>query len=272
MKKLLFVLGSAVSLVAQTGLPTQCSLGVLRMETAGPNIGDIYKCYPTNTWVLLSSGGGGGGGSVTSVGWTGGIVSVGSPTTTPAFTVAGTSGGIPYFSSASTWASSAALGANLPVIGGGAGVAPSTGTRSGNTTKFGTTGTPSSGKCVEWDSSGNLVTAASNAACGSGGGGTYVGGLTGTIVISGSNVDVDLAVVPGLANANTFTGLQTVANLVRTTPVAFSALPSCASGTEGAMRAVTDSSTATWGATITGSSTNHVLAFCNGTNWTVAAK
>lgn len=67
-----------------------------------------------------------GNGTVTSVGFTGGIISVATATTTPAFTVAGTSGGIPYFSSASTWASSAALTANAIVIGGGAGVAPST--------------------------------------------------------------------------------------------------------------------------------------------------
>jgi len=67
-----------------------------------------------------------GNGTVTSVSWTGGIVSVATATTTPAFTIAGTSGGIPYFSSASTWASSAALAANALVIGGGAGVAPST--------------------------------------------------------------------------------------------------------------------------------------------------
>lgn len=68
----------------------------------------------------------GGTGTVTSVGWTGGIVSIATATTTPAFTIAGTSGGIPYFSSASTWASSAALAANAIVIGGGAGAAPST--------------------------------------------------------------------------------------------------------------------------------------------------
>lgn len=67
-------------------------------------------------------------GSVTSVGFVGGLISVGTPTATPAFTVAGTSGGIPYFSSASTWASSAALGANGIVIGGGAGAAPLTST------------------------------------------------------------------------------------------------------------------------------------------------
>jgi hypothetical protein len=74
----------------------------------------------------------GSGGSVTSVAqtFTGGLISVsGSPITTSgtlALTVAGTSGGIPYFSSASTWASSAVLAANALMVGGGAGVAPST--------------------------------------------------------------------------------------------------------------------------------------------------
>lgn len=75
----------------------------------------------TLTWVSV-----GGTGTVTSVSFTGGLISVATATTTPALTVAGTSGGIPYFSSASTWASSAALAANAIVIGGGAGVAPST--------------------------------------------------------------------------------------------------------------------------------------------------
>ena len=62
--------------------------------------------------------------------FTGGIISVGgSPITTSgtlALTVAGTSGGIPYFSSATAWATSAALAANAIVLGGGAGAAPAT--------------------------------------------------------------------------------------------------------------------------------------------------
>jgi hypothetical protein len=58
------------------------------------------------------------------------LISVsGSPVTTAgtlALTVAGTSGGIPYFSSGTTWATSAALASNALMVGGGAGVAPST--------------------------------------------------------------------------------------------------------------------------------------------------
>ena len=107
-----------------------------------------------------------GSGTVTSVAqsFTGGIISVGgSPVTTTgtlALTVAGTSGGIPYFSSATTWATSAALASNALVVGGGAGVAPSTittgtgvvtalGVNTGTTGAFvvngGALGTPSSG-------------------------------------------------------------------------------------------------------------------------------
>lgn len=65
-----------------------------------------------------------GSGTVTSVGFTGGLISVATATTTPAFTVAGTSGGIPYFSAASNWASSGVLTASALVLGGGAGAAP----------------------------------------------------------------------------------------------------------------------------------------------------
>lgn len=69
----------------------------------------------------------------------------------------GTSGGVPYYNSSTTIASSGALTANLPVIGGGAGNPPTSGTRTGNTTEFASwTGTKTSGACVEIDASGNL--------------------------------------------------------------------------------------------------------------------
>lgn len=119
-----------------------------------------------NTLNIPQYTGGGGSGTVTSVAqtFTGGIVSVaGSPITTSgtlALTVAGTSGGIPYFSSGTTWASSSALAANSLMIGGGAGLAPSTittgtgvvtalGVNTGSAGAFvvngGALGTPSSG-------------------------------------------------------------------------------------------------------------------------------
>ena len=95
------------------------------------NISDM-KLYAKNSGgtVTLLASSSGASGSVTSVAqsFTGGIVSVaGSPITTSgtlALTVAGTSGGVPYFSSASTWASSTALTQYGVVIGGGAGAAP----------------------------------------------------------------------------------------------------------------------------------------------------
>ena len=58
-------------------------------------------------------------GTIKGATFTGGLISVsGSPTL--AFTVAGTTGGIPYFSSGTTWASSGVLTANGVVLGGGA--------------------------------------------------------------------------------------------------------------------------------------------------------
>jgi hypothetical protein len=106
------------------------------------------------TWTTPTTG------TVTSVSFTGGIITVATATTTPAFTIAGTSGGVPYFNSGTTWATSAALAASALVIGGGAGAAPSTtttgtgvvtalGVNTGTAGAFvvngGALGTPSSG-------------------------------------------------------------------------------------------------------------------------------
>lgn len=85
--------------------------------------GDSSTKLATTAFVAAAISGFGDG-TVTSVSFTGGLISVATPTTTPALTVAGTSGGIPYFSSASTWASSAVLPAGDFVLGGGAGAAP----------------------------------------------------------------------------------------------------------------------------------------------------
>lgn len=58
-------------------------------------------------------------------------------------------------------------------------------------------------------------------------------------------------------------------DVLKITPVAFSSLPTCNAGAEGTIRPITDSSSAVFNATITGGGANHVIAYCNGTNWTV---
>ena len=72
------------------------SIGLVAPGTSG----NVLTSNGT-TWISVSPVGGVGTGTVTNVSFTGGLISVGTPTSTPALTVAGTSGGIPYFSSAS---------------------------------------------------------------------------------------------------------------------------------------------------------------------------
>jgi hypothetical protein len=145
---------------AAGSVPYQTASGTTTLLAAGTDGYVLKLAAGVPTWAAGASG------SVTSVAqsFTGGLISVsGSPITTSgtlALTVAGTSGGIPYFSSATTWATSAALAANALVIGGGAGVAPSTittgtgvvtalGVNTGSAGAFvvngGALGTPSSG-------------------------------------------------------------------------------------------------------------------------------
>lgn len=89
----------------------------------------LYGLDSLGNEVLI--GPGGGTGTVTSVGLSVPASSIfgatGSPVTTSGtlgLTVAGTSGGIPYFDTTSTLSSSAALSANELVLGGGAGASP----------------------------------------------------------------------------------------------------------------------------------------------------
>ena len=131
----------------------------------------------SNTSGAISISATGTGGTVTSVAqsFTGGLISVaGSPITTSgtlALTVAGTSGGIPYFASGTTWATSAALAANAIVLGGGAGAAPATtptgtgvvtalGVNTGAAGAFvvngGALGTPSSGTVTNLTGTANI--------------------------------------------------------------------------------------------------------------------
>lgn len=115
-----------ISLYYSTTASAAPTAGNLANGELAINITDGKLYYKDNGGVVQTLANKNNTGTVTSVSWTGGIVSVANGTTTPAFTIAGTSGGIPYFSSASTWATSAALAANALVIGGGAGAAPAT--------------------------------------------------------------------------------------------------------------------------------------------------
>jgi hypothetical protein len=152
--------GTSAFTAATAGTDYQAPITLTTTGTSGA------ATFVGNTLNIPQYSGGGGSGTVTSVGqsFTGGLISVaGSPVTTSgtlALTVAGTSGGVPYFSGASTWASSAALASNALVVGGGAGAAPATvttgtgvvtalGVNTGSAGAFvvngGALGTPSSG-------------------------------------------------------------------------------------------------------------------------------
>jgi hypothetical protein len=166
--------GAAPSVGTRTGNTTQFATWTGATTAA--------RCVDTdvngNLQITAGDCGTAGVSSLTGTGVVTNSVSTGAVT----LTVAGTSGGIVYFSSASAWASSGALTASMPVIGGGAGVAPTVGTVTGNTTQFATwTGATTASRCVDTDVSGNLhITAAD---CGSAG----VTSLTGSGVITNSS-------------------------------------------------------------------------------------
>ena len=150
--------GASGSVTSVTGTSPVVSSGGTTPAISMPAATTSVNGYLTSTdWTTFNNKG---SGSVTSVSFTGGVVSVATATTTPALTVAGTSGGIVYFSSGTTWATSAALAASAIVLGGGAGAAPATtttgtgvvtalGVNTGTAGAFvvngGALGTPSSG-------------------------------------------------------------------------------------------------------------------------------
>ena len=112
--------GTGQSLYAVGDILYASTTTALSKLSVGSNGQVLTLAAGVPTWSAGSSG------TVTSVSFTGGLISVATATTTPALTVAGTSGGIPYFSSTSTWATSSLLAASSLMIGGGAGAAPST--------------------------------------------------------------------------------------------------------------------------------------------------
>jgi hypothetical protein len=135
-----------------------------------------------------------GTGTVTNVSFTGGLISVATPTTTPALTIAGTSGGIPYFNSATTWASSAILAATGLVIGGGAGTAPATNTAltfSGATLTVGLAGTSSGILSLAGSTSGSATITA-----------PAVAGTATNVLVSSNNIQAPSAFVVNALNGS----------------------------------------------------------------------
>lgn len=147
--------GSGASLTASSGGVIYSGASAMAVTAVG-STGQVLTSQGGSApiWATPSSG------TVSSVSFTGGLISVATATTTPALTVAGTSGGVVYFSSASTWTSSAVLASQALMVGGGAGSAPSTvttgtgvvtalGVNTGSAGAFvvngGALGTPSSG-------------------------------------------------------------------------------------------------------------------------------
>ena len=66
--------------------------------------------------------------------------------------------------------------------------------------------------------------------------------------------------------------VTTINGIMKLPGVAFSALPACGSSNGGLVAQVNNSTTDTWGATVSGGGSNVVVAFCDGANWTVMAK
>jgi hypothetical protein len=161
-------------------------------------------------------------GTVTSVSFTGGLISVATSTTTPAFTVAGTSWGIPYFSSASTWASTAAgttgqvltattgsaptwaapatsgTVTSVAVSGGTTGLTTSGGpiTSSGTITLAGTVATTNGGTGLTSFTANGVVYASSTSALATGSALTFDGtnfATTGSVTSAGSSNSGNLA-------------------------------------------------------------------------------
>jgi len=102
--------------------------------------------------------------------------------------------------------------------------------------------------------------------------GYFTGSANGTVLSSNITGSADFAnwQKSGVSKFKVDNDGNTTTTSVRGTAVTFANRPS--TPVEGMMLGITDSTTDTWGATITGGGSLHVLAYYNGTNWTVFGK
>jgi hypothetical protein len=90
----------------------------------------------------------------------------------------------------------------------------------------------------------------------------YLGVSNGHLIIENNAFNLNLFDVSDA-------GVLTIPNDLTILHTTFSGLPTCVSGLEGSFRPISDSTTVVFNATITGGGANHIVAYCNGTNWTV---
>lgn len=136
----------------------------------------------------------------------------------------GTSGGILAFTGTTTLVSTGALTAGAPIVGGGAGVAPTSGTRSGNTTQFASVaaGSKTSGNVATWDASGNIQDGGPIAAqttttftptlrFGGGNTGMVLNNVSGRVIKTGKSVTVQISFL--VTTRGSSTGVATIGTL-----------------------------------------------------------
>lgn len=117
---------------------------------------------------------------------------------------------------------------------------------------------------IYWASSGDIgVTANGNGIV------RFYGGTTSSVLrLAKDTAVIELGVSQDVSLSRGAANVLTLAanDAFQLAPTAFASLPT---GVEGALACITDSNTATWGATIAGGGANNVIGFFNGTNWTV---
>lgn len=90
--------------------------------------------------------------------------------------------------------------------------------------------------------------------------------------LTGINVPLNFGVNNAVKMTIQTTGIVTLSDALQITKRTVASLTgaiTCNAGNEGVLAAVTDANSATFNAALAGGGANHVLAYCNGTGWTV---